>query len=90
MNCPQGAIEAHGAVLNVRSRPDLSHKSRFSLKLYRSGNAIERLLCRLKDFKRVATSYGRLAATCLAAVRDRRSTEGHIAAIVHSGCESGA
>jgi transposase len=48
----------------------------------RSRNAVERLLCRLKDFSRVAARYDRLAATCLASVRVRRSTEGHIPAFV--------
>lgn len=32
-------------------------------------NAIERTFCRLKDFRRVATRYGRNAVTILAAVR---------------------
>jgi transposase len=39
--------------------------------LYRPRNAIERMSCRLKDFRRVATRYDRtpnfLAAVCIAA-----------------------
>jgi transposase len=31
-------------------------------------NAIERMFCRLKDFRRIATRYDRLAANFLAAV----------------------
>ncbi|MEO0613429.1 MAG: transposase, partial [Pseudomonadota bacterium] len=37
-------------------------------------NAVERSFCRLKDFRRIATRYDRLAQNFLAAV--------HIAAIV--------
>ena len=40
----------------------------FSPVLYRARNAIERMFCRLKDFRRVATRYDRLAANFLAAV----------------------
>ena len=40
----------------------------FSPVLYRDRNAIERMFCRLKDFRRVATRYDRLATTFLAAV----------------------
>lgn len=36
--------------------------------LYRNRNAIERMFCRLKDFRRVATRYDRNAANFLAAV----------------------
>ena len=35
---------------------------------YRSRNAIERMFCCLKDLRRVATGYDRLATNCLAAV----------------------
>jgi transposase len=40
----------------------------FSPFLYRARNAIERMFCRLKDFRRVATRYDRNAANFLAAV----------------------
>jgi transposase len=36
--------------------------------LYRGRNAIERMFGRLKDFRRIATRYDRLARNCLAAV----------------------
>jgi hypothetical protein len=36
-------------------------KNCFSPVLYRSRNAIERMFCRLKDFRRIATRYDRLA-----------------------------
>jgi transposase len=40
----------------------------FPLPLYRNRNAIERMFCRLKDFRRIATRYGRSATNFLAAV----------------------
>ena len=40
----------------------------FSPFLYRDRNAIERMFCRLKDFRRIATRYDRLAINYLAAV----------------------
>jgi transposase len=36
--------------------------------VYNNRNAIERMFCRLKDFRRVATRYDRNAVTFLAAV----------------------
>jgi transposase len=41
----------------------------FSPLLYRNRSAIERLFCLLKDFRRVATRYARIAVNFLAAVR---------------------
>jgi transposase len=49
-------------------------KNCFSPFLYRGRNAIERMFGRLKDFRRIATRYDRLAQNYLAAV--------HLAAIV--------
>ena len=43
-------------------------KNCFSPVLYRDRNAIERMFCRLKDFRRIATRYDRLATNFLAAV----------------------
>jgi transposase len=40
----------------------------FSPVLYRARNAIERMFCRLKDFRRIATRYDRLATNFLAAI----------------------
>jgi hypothetical protein len=46
----------------------VSLKDCFSPFLYRNRNAIERLFCRLKDFRRVAIRYDRNAANSLVAV----------------------
>ena len=67
-------IEARGAVPNIPPNANRRWKSCFSPTLYRSRNAFERTFYRLKDFRRVATRYDRLAPIYLAAV--------HIAAIV--------
>ena len=45
----------------------------FDAEAYRKRNVIERMFCRLKDFRRVATRYDKLAqnflsAVCLAAI----------------------
>jgi transposase len=50
-------------VINSPPKENRRFKSRSSPALYRSRNAIERMFCRLKDFRRVATRYDRLAAT---------------------------
>ncbi len=46
----------------------------FSKRAYKGRNVIERCFCRLKDFRRVATRYDKLARNFLAAV--------HLSAIV--------
>jgi transposase len=62
------AIEARGAVPNIPPKANRRRKSCFSPTLYRGRNAIERMFCRLKDFRRVATRYDRLAAVHIAAI----------------------
>jgi transposase len=61
-------IEEQGAVPNIPSKANRRWKSCFSKVLYRDRNAIERMFCRLKDFRRIATRYDRLATNYLAAV----------------------
>ena len=43
-------------------------KSCFSPVLYKGRNAIERMFCRIKDFRRIATRYDKLADNFLASV----------------------
>ncbi len=45
-----------------------SRTTRFSPRLYRDRNAIERMFGRIKDFRRIATRYDRLANKFLAAL----------------------
>jgi transposase len=60
--------EANGTLPNIPPKADRVWKPCFSPVLYRARNAIERMFCRLKDFRRIATRYDRLATTFLAAV----------------------
>jgi transposase len=61
-------VERKGAMPNIPPKANRRWKNCFSPALYRSRNAIERMFCRLKDFRRVATRYDRLATNFLAAV----------------------
>ena len=61
-------IEASGAAPNIPPKANRRWKPPFSRVLYRGRNAIERMFCRLKDFRRVATRYDRLATNYLAAI----------------------
>src|SRR5215210_1601570 len=57
-----------GAMPNIPPKANRRWKNCFSPALYKGRNAIERMFCRLKDFRRVATRYDRLATNYLAAV----------------------
>ncbi|WP_147049164.1 IS5 family transposase [Methylobacterium gnaphalii] len=61
-------IEASGAAPNIPPKANRRWKPCFSPVLYRGRNAIERMFGRLKDFRRIATRYDRLATNYLAAV----------------------
>jgi transposase len=67
-------------ISNRGGKPVIPNKSnrvmnhRFDKRAYKGRNVIERTFCRLKDFRRIATRYDKLAQNFLAAV--------HIAAIV--------
>lgn len=67
-------------ITELGAKPVIPNKSnrvaihRFDKRAYRGRNVIERTFCRLKDFRRIATRYDKLARNFLAAV--------HLAAIV--------
>ena len=61
-------IESKGAAPNIPPKANRHWKNCFSPVLYRQRNAIERMFGRLKDFRRIATRYDRLAQNFLAAV----------------------
>ena len=67
-NAVRRAVEAHGAMPNIPPKSSRRWKSCFSPSLYRDRNAIERMFGRLKDFRRIATRYDRLATNFLAAI----------------------
>ncbi len=61
-------IESKGAAPNIPPKTNRRWKNCFSPVLYRNRNAIERMFGRLKEFRRIATRYDRLAQNYLAAV----------------------
>ena len=61
-------IESMGAAPNIPPKANRRWKNCFSPTLYRDRNAIERMFGRIKDFRRIATRYDRLALNFLAAV----------------------
>jgi transposase len=67
-NALRQKIQEHGALANIPPKANRKWKNCFSPFLYRSRNAIERMFCRLKDFRRIATRYDRNAVNFLAAV----------------------
>jgi len=62
-------IESRSAVPNIPFKTNRRWKGCFSPFLYRGRNAIERMFCRLKDFRRIATRYDKLAVNFLASVQ---------------------
>ena len=58
-------IEEQGAVPNIPPKRNRRWKSCFSKTLYKGRNAIARMFCRLKDCRRLATRYDKLAANFL-------------------------
>ena len=67
-NAIRRKIEDKGAMPNIPPKANRRWKNCFSPFLYRDRNAIERMFGRLKDFRRIATRYDRLAINFLAAV----------------------
>ena len=67
-NAVRRQVEEAGAMPNIPPKANRRWKPCFSPVLYRDRNAIERMFCRLKDFRQVATRYDRLAVNFLAAV----------------------
>ena len=61
-------IEAQGAAPNIPSKATRLWKSCFSPVLYKGPNAIKRMSCRIKDLRRIATRYDKLADNLLASI----------------------
>jgi transposase len=61
-------FEANGTLPNIPPKVNRLWKCCFSPVLCLARNAIERIFCRLKDFRRIATRYDRLATNFLAAI----------------------
>jgi transposase len=67
-NAIRQQVERRGTMPNIPPKANRKWKNCFSPFLYRNRNAIERMFCRLKDFRRVATRYDGNAVNFLAAV----------------------
>jgi transposase len=67
-NAIRDLIESQGAVPNIPLKTNRRWKSCFSKTLYKARNAVERMFCRLKDFRRIATRYDKIAANFLGAI----------------------
>ena len=52
----------------IPNNPTRKHKHPFDPVAYKDRNVIERTFCRLKDWRRIATRYDKLAQNYLAAV----------------------
>jgi transposase len=65
-------VEAKGAMPNIPPEANRRWKNCFSPFLYKNRNAIERMFCRLKDYRRIATRYDRLATNLRAFVNGFR------------------
>jgi putative transposase len=59
---------ARGCRPVIPNNPTRKRKHPFDPALYRRRNLVERTFCRLKDFRRIATRYDKLAANFAAAV----------------------
>ena len=67
-NAVRRKIECRGAAPNIPPKTNRRWKNCFSPFLYRDRNAIERMFGRIKDFRRIATRYDKLAHNFLSAV----------------------
>jgi putative transposase len=63
------AVEARGARANIPSQADRKHPAPFDPGLYKARNVVERAICRLKDWRRVATRFDKLARNYLATIQ---------------------
>ena len=64
----RGALMADGMKPVIPSRSNSVDPVRLNRKAYRERNRIERLISKLKQFRRVATRYDKLAVTFMAFV----------------------
>ena len=61
-------LTERGGTAVIPPNPTRKHPARYDAKLYRQRNLIERMFCRLKDFRRIATRYDKRADNFLSAV----------------------
>ncbi len=61
-------LAQRGCEAVIPPNPTRKHPHNYNRIAYRSRNLIERMFCRLKDFRRIATRYDKRADTFLSAV----------------------
>jgi transposase len=61
-------LAERGCEAVIPPNPTRKHPHTYDRVAYRSRNLVERMFCRLKDFRRIATRYEKRADTFLAAV----------------------
>jgi putative transposase len=61
-------LKARGTKPNIPNKSNRKKKFRFSKRSYRKRHLIENAFCRLKDFRRIATRYDKLAVNFAASV----------------------
>lgn len=59
-------LRRQGISYTIPRRQDERHRGRFNHAVYRQRNRVERLISRLKQFRRIATRYEKLAENYLA------------------------
>ena len=67
-NAVRRNVEQKGTAPNIPPKSNRLWKNCFSPILYRNRNAIERMFGRIKDFRRIAKRYDKLACNFLAAL----------------------
>lgn len=67
-NAIRAAIQAQGAEVVIPATRTRKVPIPYDREAYRSRNLVERLWCRLKDWRRIATRYDKLAANYMAGV----------------------
>ena len=61
-------LAEHGCDAVIPPNPTRKHPHAYDRHAYRTRNVIERMFCRLKDFRRIATRYDKRADNFLSAV----------------------
>jgi transposase len=61
-------LESRGTRAVIPNKDDRKYLHPFAKDRYKKRNAIERMFCRLKDFRRIATRYDKLARNYLASL----------------------
>lgn len=68
-NSVRSCIRDQGAIPNIPNKSNRKKRFRWKKALYRHRNLVERFFNKLKQFRRIATRYDKLAATFLAFIQ---------------------